>query len=233
MVPQMQVFRVCASKLASDERLGHQHMGAVYHRGRSQIVSTSESHGGDLIIQRYDRAVGELDCFSAHIHLREPDKSKDKAKRRLPLPTNSHPAKGRPPLWSAPLTLLAAAPCGRPVADPLLQVPRCKRVCPRAAATPTGWPQPVVLAGGYRPYRLAVASRAHKRRPYERRGPPLRVAASTSGAGLPCRLALAVADHPLVGDLCRGLAVGGRPCMGAGRGWPPLLAALQKCNKNA
>ncbi|RZS01134.1 hypothetical protein BHM03_00030964 [Ensete ventricosum] len=44
----MQVFRVCASKLASDERLGHQHMGAVYHRGRSQIVSTSESHGGGL-----------------------------------------------------------------------------------------------------------------------------------------------------------------------------------------
>ncbi|RRT47952.1 hypothetical protein B296_00044604 [Ensete ventricosum] len=24
-------------------------------------------------------AVGELDCFSAHIHLREPDKSEDKA----------------------------------------------------------------------------------------------------------------------------------------------------------
>ncbi|RRT51222.1 hypothetical protein B296_00018732 [Ensete ventricosum] len=41
-----------ASKLASDENLGHQHMGAVYHRGRSQIASTSESHGGDLIIQR-------------------------------------------------------------------------------------------------------------------------------------------------------------------------------------
>ncbi|RRT38021.1 hypothetical protein B296_00042818 [Ensete ventricosum] len=27
-------------------------MGAVYHRGRSQITSTSESHGGDLIILR-------------------------------------------------------------------------------------------------------------------------------------------------------------------------------------
>ncbi|RWW56020.1 hypothetical protein BHE74_00037287, partial [Ensete ventricosum] len=44
------VFRVYASKLASDESLGHQHMGAVYHRGSSQITSTSESHGGDLII---------------------------------------------------------------------------------------------------------------------------------------------------------------------------------------
>ncbi|RWV81593.1 hypothetical protein GW17_00056969 [Ensete ventricosum] len=55
------VFRVYASKLASDESLGHQHMGAVYHRG-SMI-----------------RAAGELDCFSAHIRLREPDKSEDKA----------------------------------------------------------------------------------------------------------------------------------------------------------
>ncbi|RWW43228.1 hypothetical protein BHE74_00051133 [Ensete ventricosum] len=50
------VFRVCASKLASDESLGHQHLGAVYHRGSSQIVNTSESHGGDLIIQRYDQS---------------------------------------------------------------------------------------------------------------------------------------------------------------------------------
>ncbi|RZR73267.1 hypothetical protein BHM03_00022058 [Ensete ventricosum] len=31
-------------------------MRAMYHRGRSQITSTSESHGGDLIIQRYDRS---------------------------------------------------------------------------------------------------------------------------------------------------------------------------------
>ncbi|RZS19227.1 hypothetical protein BHM03_00051599 [Ensete ventricosum] len=28
----------------------------VYHQGRSQIASTSESHGGDSIIQRYDRS---------------------------------------------------------------------------------------------------------------------------------------------------------------------------------
>ncbi|RRT40366.1 hypothetical protein B296_00020921 [Ensete ventricosum] len=52
VVLQRRVFCVCASKLTSDESLGHQHMGAMYHRGRSQIVSTSESHGGDLIIQR-------------------------------------------------------------------------------------------------------------------------------------------------------------------------------------
>ncbi|RRT31429.1 hypothetical protein B296_00058241 [Ensete ventricosum] len=31
-------------------------METVYHRGRSQIASTSESHGGDLIIQRYDQS---------------------------------------------------------------------------------------------------------------------------------------------------------------------------------
>ncbi|RRT39152.1 hypothetical protein B296_00024152 [Ensete ventricosum] len=47
---------MCASKLASDESLGHQHTRAMYHRERSQIASTSESHGGDLIIQRYDRS---------------------------------------------------------------------------------------------------------------------------------------------------------------------------------
>ncbi|RWW59478.1 hypothetical protein BHE74_00033580 [Ensete ventricosum] len=40
-------------------------MGAVYHRGRSEIASTSESHGRDLIIQRYDQSgwrVGLLQC---------------------------------------------------------------------------------------------------------------------------------------------------------------------------
>ncbi|RWV96093.1 hypothetical protein GW17_00041230 [Ensete ventricosum] len=52
IVSQRRVFRVCALKLALDESLGHQHMRVVYHRGRSQIASTSESHGGDLIIQR-------------------------------------------------------------------------------------------------------------------------------------------------------------------------------------
>ncbi|RWW47470.1 hypothetical protein BHE74_00046537 [Ensete ventricosum] len=62
---ERRVFRVCASKLALDESLGRQHMGAMYHRGRSQIVSTNESHGGDVIIQRYDRSgwrVGLLQC---------------------------------------------------------------------------------------------------------------------------------------------------------------------------
>ncbi|RRT45070.1 hypothetical protein B296_00027609 [Ensete ventricosum] len=61
MVPQRRVFHVYTSKITSDESLDRQHIGAVYHRGSSQILSTTESHGGDLII------------------LREPDKSEDKA----------------------------------------------------------------------------------------------------------------------------------------------------------
>ncbi|RZS21316.1 hypothetical protein BHM03_00053942, partial [Ensete ventricosum] len=52
VVVRRRVFHVCASKLASDGSLGHQHMGAMYHQGRSQIASISESYGGDLIIQR-------------------------------------------------------------------------------------------------------------------------------------------------------------------------------------
>ncbi|RWV77769.1 hypothetical protein BHE74_00035899 [Ensete ventricosum] len=45
VVPQRRVF-VCVSKLTLDESISHQHMGAVYHRGRSPSASTSESYGG-------------------------------------------------------------------------------------------------------------------------------------------------------------------------------------------
>ncbi|RWV88809.1 hypothetical protein GW17_00049076 [Ensete ventricosum] len=45
VVPQRRVF-MRASELALDESLSHQHMGAVYHRGRSPSASTNESHGG-------------------------------------------------------------------------------------------------------------------------------------------------------------------------------------------
>ncbi|RWV79764.1 hypothetical protein GW17_00059052 [Ensete ventricosum] len=44
-----------------------------------------------------------------------------------------------------------------------------------------------------------------------------RAAAPASGVGLPCGLALAAADRPLAGDLDRGLAVDGRPCIRVGR----------------
>ncbi|RWW08545.1 hypothetical protein BHE74_00010359 [Ensete ventricosum] len=63
MVSQRWVFHVCASKLASDESLGRQYIGVVYHRGRSKIASTSESHGGDLIIQRYARSSWRVRLF--------------------------------------------------------------------------------------------------------------------------------------------------------------------------
>ncbi|RWW58887.1 hypothetical protein BHE74_00034208 [Ensete ventricosum] len=61
------------------------------------------------------------------------------------------------------------------------------------------------------------------------RAPPLRAAAPTGAAGLPFGLALAAASRrPFVWGLGCGLAVGGRPYMGAGHGWPPLLlVALQ------
>ncbi|RWV91789.1 hypothetical protein GW17_00045894 [Ensete ventricosum] len=55
---------MCASELALDESLSHQHMGAVYHRGRSPSMI---------------EAAGELNYFSAHIRLREPGKLEDKA----------------------------------------------------------------------------------------------------------------------------------------------------------
>ncbi|RWW29117.1 hypothetical protein GW17_00006370 [Ensete ventricosum] len=85
VVPQRRVF-VCASELTLDESFSHQHMGAVYHRGRSPSASTNESHRGGRdhvndqeLLGAPLQATGEFDCFSAHIHLREPDKSEDKA----------------------------------------------------------------------------------------------------------------------------------------------------------
>ncbi|RZR81773.1 hypothetical protein BHM03_00008068 [Ensete ventricosum] len=71
---------VCASKLALDESLSHQHMRAVYHRGRSPSMIG---------------ATGELDYFSAHIRLRELGKSEDKAECKV---TNSR-AMGLAALW--------------------------------------------------------------------------------------------------------------------------------------
>ncbi|RZS11290.1 hypothetical protein BHM03_00042601 [Ensete ventricosum] len=102
------------------------------------------------------------------------------------------------------------------------------RLCLRAAAAPAGWPQldvPAgwpqldVPAGGCCPLEWCFSTQA----------PPLRAAAPTGAAGLPFGLALAAASRrPFVWGLGCGLAVGGRPCMGAGHGWPPLLlVALQ------
>ncbi|RZS14687.1 hypothetical protein BHM03_00046419 [Ensete ventricosum] len=60
MVPHRRVFRVSTSNLVLDESLSHPHMRAV----------------GMVRVTR------ELDCFSAHIRLREPGKSEDKAEGR-------------------------------------------------------------------------------------------------------------------------------------------------------
>ncbi|RWV93999.1 hypothetical protein GW17_00043503 [Ensete ventricosum] len=134
---------------------------------------------------------------------------------------------GRPPLRPASLPLLAAgqaagdsslqALCSRPP----LRASRCKRVCLRATAAPAGWPQPVV------PTSVAYVGCC----PHKRRRPPLRATALASGASLPCGLALAVADRPLARGLGRGLAVGGRPYMGAGHP-SSSLPSLRKYNKN-
>ncbi|RWW74672.1 hypothetical protein BHE74_00017366, partial [Ensete ventricosum] len=58
-------------------------MGAVYHRGRIPSASTSESHRGDLIIQRYDWSDWRVGLLSAYIRFREPDKSEDEAELKM------------------------------------------------------------------------------------------------------------------------------------------------------
>ncbi|RZR72741.1 hypothetical protein BHM03_00016465 [Ensete ventricosum] len=106
------------------------------------------------------------------------------------------PRGGHPCWWQG--WLRAVAPCGRPTADPPMRAPRCKRLCPRAAATPAG------------------------SCPYGRL-PPL-----AGVAGLRCELALAVTSRPFTGGLGRSLAVGGRPYMGlvvAGRPYMGLAVA--------
>ncbi|RWW24722.1 hypothetical protein GW17_00010967 [Ensete ventricosum] len=111
-------------------------------------------------------------------------------KRRLPLPTGSHPTEGWPPLRPAPSPLLAVglaagdSPLKAPYSQPALRARLCPQAPPLQAATPAT--MPASLAGCY---------------PCERRWPPLR----------------AGPDH--------GLVVGGRPCKGAARGWPPILLA--------
>ncbi|RZS15969.1 hypothetical protein BHM03_00047896 [Ensete ventricosum] len=122
---------------------------------------------------------------------------------------------------TAPAQVAAGCPCSLAVALPKGGHP-CgwhRRPCWRqplasvtlqAVAALAGWPQPTVPAGGCRPRGRCFC-------PYEWL-PPL-----AGAAGLPFGLALAAASRPLVGGLGRGLAMGGRPCMGAGRGWLPLL----------
>ncbi|RWW42303.1 hypothetical protein BHE74_00052160, partial [Ensete ventricosum] len=117
-------------------------------------------------------------------------------------------AKGRPPLRLAlsPLPTVGLAEGGSP-----LRAPHCKRLCPRAAAAPTSWLCTWAAAtheGG---------AFARRRCPYGRL-PPLAGAAS-----FPFGLAVGAASRPLAGGLGHGLAVGGRPCMGASSSLLPSL----------
>ncbi|RZR80598.1 hypothetical protein BHM03_00006652 [Ensete ventricosum] len=56
-------------------------MSECNQRWRRPYDVNSESHGGDLIIQRYDGVTRELDYSNSYIRLRELDKLEDKAER--------------------------------------------------------------------------------------------------------------------------------------------------------
>ncbi|RZS28368.1 hypothetical protein BHM03_00061954 [Ensete ventricosum] len=118
---------------------------------------------------------------------------------RLRLLTGSRLAKGWPPLRLAPLPLLATGlvASGSPLRVPCSRPPLSVLCCKRLCPRETLMPAGTGPAGCC-PYGML----------------PLRAGA----AGLPFRLALAAASNRLAGGL-------GRPCMGAGHGWPPLLLA--------
>ncbi|RZS15020.1 hypothetical protein BHM03_00046799 [Ensete ventricosum] len=133
------------------------------------------------------------------------------------------PCQGAATPVAGAVTLLAAglaagnSPLRAPYSRPPLWALHCKRLCLRVVAAPAGWPQPTVPAGG-------TSARKHC---------PCGLLPPLAGTvGLPFGLALAKANRPLAGGLGRGLAVGGRPCMGAGRP-SSSLPSLQKCSKNA
>ncbi|RWV81876.1 hypothetical protein GW17_00056667 [Ensete ventricosum] len=123
-------------------------------------------------------------------------------------------ARWQPPCQGAAthaVALTSGNPLRAPCSRPPLRASHCKRLCPQAAVAPAGWLQPTVHAGVCCPHGRHFCPQAL----------PLWAAV----AGLPFGLALALAGCPLVGGLGRGLAVGGGPYIGAGRGWPSLLLA--------
>ncbi|RWW03530.1 hypothetical protein GW17_00033308 [Ensete ventricosum] len=124
-------------------------------------------------------------------------------RRRLPLPVGSHPTRGghpcdrcRRPCWQQGWPQ-AVDPCGCPAVGPL-----CRRRATNRCARG-----------------LAVAGCARKRRPCWLM--PLRAKSASLTGCCPCE------RHrpPLRAGPGRSLGVGGRPYMGADRGWPPLLLA--------
>ncbi|CAL9094522.1 unnamed protein product [Musa textilis] len=89
---------VRAPNVALNGSLGHQLMGAVPYRGRSSDASTKESHVGTGSCRGMIGAAEEWNCFRAHIRLREPGKSVDKAEMCLTL----QPMKPRRTKWCKP-----------------------------------------------------------------------------------------------------------------------------------
>ncbi|RWW69263.1 hypothetical protein BHE74_00023158 [Ensete ventricosum] len=82
------------------------------------------------------------------------------------------------------------------------------------------WPRALPTLAGVAP---ASASQA--------RGRPRLLAAAPCGLAAPARGFWPWQAAPLQGALVvAGLAVGGRPCMGASRGWPPLLLVVLATN---
>ncbi|RWW08688.1 hypothetical protein GW17_00027857 [Ensete ventricosum] len=126
-----------------------------------------------------------------------------------------------------------------PLAPPSLPLPLYRRRLPLPTGNRPcwrhGWPRAIApyrgptvgplcgrrAASGCRLNGLATVDRAHIRRSCEQMSP------LASAVGLPFGMALVTVSRPLAGGLGRGLAVGGRPYMGASRGWPPLLFAVK------
>ncbi|RWV92689.1 hypothetical protein BHE74_00055037 [Ensete ventricosum] len=114
-----------------------------------------------------------------------------------------------------------------PSAPPSLPLHRRRLPLPTRSRPAKGWPPLRLAPPPFLAARLAAGGNPF-RAPYSRppccyhcgRQPPL-----AGVVGFPFELALAAASRPLAGGLSRDLAVGGRPCMGAGRGWPLLLLA--------
>ncbi|RZS25758.1 hypothetical protein BHM03_00059006, partial [Ensete ventricosum] len=101
---------------------------------------------------------------------------------------------------------------------------------------PCGWRQPLagaalqaaVPTGGYHSYGLAASTAPTAYCPCGQLLPLANI------AGLPFGLALAIANRPLTGGLSRGLAMGGRPCMGLAVAGRPSssVPSLRKRMKN-
>ncbi|RWW10112.1 hypothetical protein GW17_00026361 [Ensete ventricosum] len=129
-------------------------------------------------------------------------------------------SKGCPsPLLVALCAIVVVAVAPAQAAAPLASTPRVAAPCGLAMG---GSP---LRAGHWQPpLAHAILQPAPLRTPRCGRLPPLQAGHSPLCPQVPpLRVAAPVDGRPLRVGLGRGLAVGGRACMGVGRGWPPLL----------